>query len=135
MIAPPPEFRHVRDGTPGHIERAVEVGVQRVGPLLVRSVFDRSFDIDNTGVIEQDIQTSKGIQCDINRILAIFKPAHIASGESCLPAGSDQPLHSLLAAFRIARGDHYIRPFLGEQEGSRKANSRASACYDDGLAV
>lgn len=71
-------LEHVRPGSLGHLVGAAQVDVEDRVPQVVVHVCE-SLVAQNTGVVDQDINTAEGIDSGLDDILAIFAGCLVAN--------------------------------------------------------
>ena len=83
--------------------------------------------IENTGIVEKDIQRSKGTYGLLDRATAFVSLTHVSAQEDGLAAGFQNFHGHGMAALLVAAGDGDFRSLFGEKQGRSLADAGGSA--------
>ena len=90
--------------------------------------------IENSGVVEQDVQRPKGIHRFAHGTVALRCMTNVGAYEDRLPADGHDRLHYSLTAFLVAAGNSDFRALAGKKQGRGFTNAgRASGNQGDSI--
>ena len=99
-----------------HQECAFEVDVDLLVPLLFGAL-ESVVRIENTGIIEEDVETPEGFDRFIDGALAFRGPANIGAKENRLAAGFEDAGSDGMSSFLVTSGDGDCCSLFCKKEG------------------
>src|SRR5882762_6840647 len=98
----------------GHQERAFQVDVNLLVPLAFGTL-DGGLRIEDTGVVEEDIEPSEGAERLVHSATAVVGNGYIGVDEDGFAIVLLDPIDHALAALLVSAGDGDLGSFLGEE--------------------
>src|SRR4029077_11666272 len=108
---------HARQGGLRHQERTLQVDVDLLVPFLL-GTFESVVRVKDAGVVEEDVEASKGADGFMHGALALGGAADVGAKEDGAASGLENRFGHGVAAFFVASGDGDVGAFASKEESS-----------------